>query len=169
MDDLTNSKFGEILHRQESTNPRRLVQDIMGYGGPMKCQAPQIRWGQENMRMKPKDCYIENQHAAGETMIVKQSGLHLMPDKAFLGASSDGLVTCTNVDTCCLGCLEIKCPYSIYKKLTVEMTPTAIADKFGDRFILKRGEGGELHTFTTGASLLCSSERRIGCNRQRTM
>ena len=29
---------------------------------------------------------------------MKQSGLHLMPEKAFLGASSDGLVTCTNVD-----------------------------------------------------------------------
>ena len=45
---LTSSKFGEIFHRRESTNPRRLVRDIMGYGGPMKCQAPQIRWGREN-------------------------------------------------------------------------------------------------------------------------
>ena len=42
-DRLTSSKFGEILHRQQSTNPRRSVRDIMGYGGPMKCQPPQKR------------------------------------------------------------------------------------------------------------------------------
>ena len=51
-------------------------------------------------------------------MIVKRSGLHFMPEKAFLGASSDGSVTCTSVDTCCLGCLEIKCPYSIDENVT---------------------------------------------------
>lgn len=141
---LTSSKFGEILHRRESTDPRRLVRDIMGYAPPMKRLPPQIRWGLEN-EDKARRCYIENRRVAGETMIVKQSGLHLMPEKAFLGASSDGLVTCTSVDTCCLGCLEIKCPYSIDKFVTVEMTPTAIADKFGDKFFLKKGEDGGLH------------------------
>ena len=68
-----------------------------------------------------------------------------MPEKAFLGASSDGLVTCISVDTCCLGCLEIKCPYSIDKNVSIEMTPTAIADIFEDKVFLKRGEDGELH------------------------
>ena len=29
--------------------------------------------------------------------------------------------------------------------ITVEMTPTAIADKFEDKFVLKRGEGEGLH------------------------
>ena len=77
--------------------------------------------GREN-EDEARRCYIENRHAVGETMIVKQSGLHLMPEKA-LGASSDGLVTYTSVDTCCLGCLEIKCPYSIDKNITIEMTP----------------------------------------------
>ena len=140
---LTSSKFGEILHRRESTDPRRLVQDIR-YGPPMKRLPPQICWDQEN-EDKARRCYIENRHVAGETMIVKQSGSHLMPEKVFLGASSDGLVTCTSVDTCCLGCLEIKFPYSIDKFITAEMTPTAIADKFGDKFFLKRGENGGLH------------------------
>ena len=27
---LTSSRFGELLHRRSSTNPRRLVRDIMG-------------------------------------------------------------------------------------------------------------------------------------------
>ena len=85
------------------------MQDFMGYGGPMKSLPPWIRWDQENEDEAQK-CYIENWHAAGETLIVKRSRLHLMPEKAFLGASSDGLVTCTSVDTCCLGWLEIRCP-----------------------------------------------------------
>ena len=141
---ITSSRFGEILHRRESTNPRRLVRDFMGYGGPMTILPPQIRWGKEN-EDKARKCYIDNRHHAGETMIVEDSGLHLMPEKAYLGASSDGKVTCTSVDTCCSGCLEIKCPYSIDKCITVEMTPGEIADKFGEKFFLKRGEDGELH------------------------
>ena len=70
-----------------------------------------------------------------------------MPEKAFLGTSSDGLVTCTTVDTSCLGCLEIKCPYSIDNNVIVEMTPAVIADKFGDKFILKRGKDGKLQRY----------------------
>ena len=45
---LTSSRFGEILHQRYSTNPRNLVRDIMGYGGPIKCLTPAIRWGKEN-------------------------------------------------------------------------------------------------------------------------
>ena len=87
---LTISKFGEILHRRQSTHPRRLVWDIMGYGGPMKSLPPQIRWGREN-EDEDQRCYIENRHAAEETMIVKRSGLHLMPEKAFLVHHQMGL------------------------------------------------------------------------------
>ena len=47
--------------------------------------------------------------------------------------------------TCSLGCLEIKCPYSIDKNVTVEITPTTIAEKFEEKFFLKKGENGELH------------------------
>ena len=45
---LTSSRFGEILYRRSSTNPRRLVRDIMGYGGPIKCVTPAMWWGKEN-------------------------------------------------------------------------------------------------------------------------
>ena len=62
---LTSFKFGEILYRRQSTHPRRLVQDIMGYGGPMKSLPPQTRWGREN-EDEAQRCYIENRHAAGE-------------------------------------------------------------------------------------------------------
>ena len=58
-------------------------------------------------------CYIEDRLKVGEEMTVTPSGLHLMPSKSYLGASSDGLVLCSNVDTLCQGCMEVKCPYSI--------------------------------------------------------
>ena len=44
---------------------------------------PHICWGKEN-KDKAWKCYIDNWHCAGETMIVQDSGLHLMPIKAYL-------------------------------------------------------------------------------------
>ena len=44
----------------------------MGYDEHMKSLPPHIRWGQEN-EDKAQRYYIENQHDAGETVIVKQS------------------------------------------------------------------------------------------------
>ena len=46
--------------------------------------------------------------------------------QSYLGASPDGLVLCSSVDTLCNGCLEIKCPYSIGGCVTVEFSPKAI-------------------------------------------
>ena len=115
----------------------------MGYGGPMKTLPPQIRWGKEKEERACKR-YIENRKDVGELMEVLPSGLHLMPEKAYLGASTDGIVVCRSVDTCCIGCFEIKCPYSIDGNITVEMSPQNIAEKFDD-FFLKKGADGELH------------------------
>ena len=109
---LTSPRFGEILRRRPSTDSRRLVQDIMGYGRPMQHVPPQIRWGKQN-EDKARQLYIENRKAVGEIMQVTCCGLHLMPEKSYLGASSDGKVFCTSVDTCCTGCIEIKCPYAL--------------------------------------------------------
>jgi len=53
-------------------------------------------------------------------MEVSPSGLHLMIEKPFLGASSDGKVHYCSADTCCI---EIKCPHSIDKSITIELSP----------------------------------------------
>ena len=45
---LTSSRFGEILNQRSSIDPKRLVRDIMGYGGPMKNFPLQIHWGKKN-------------------------------------------------------------------------------------------------------------------------
>ena len=141
---LTSSKFGEILRRRPSTDSRRLVRDIMGYSKPMQHLPPQIRWGKQN-EDKARQLYIENRKTVGEVMQVTCCGLHLMPERSFLGATSDGKVVCTSVDTSCTGCLEIKCPYSIENTVTIELSPDDIAREFGDKFFMKKGDDGNLH------------------------
>ena len=142
---ITSSRFGEILHRKSSTNPQRLVKDIMGYGkSEAKHLAPQMRWGRDNEPVACK-CYLEDRQKEGEAMSFEPTGLYLLPEKSYLGASADGKLLCTSVDTCCIGCLEIKCPYSIDGTLTVSLTPVEIADKYGKKFFMQRGEDGLLH------------------------
>ena len=145
---LTSSRFGEIMHRRQSTDPRRLIKDIMGYGGQMQHIPPQIRWGRENEDAARK-CYIANRKACGEDMVVESTGLRLLPEKPYLGASSDGKVIFTNIDTCCIGCLEIKCPYSIEGNVTVELTPDEIEQKYGRKFFMRRGDDKMLHLAET--------------------
>ena len=141
---LTSSRFGEILHRRSSTSSRRLVKDIMGYGGPMKSLSPAMRWGKDN-EDNAHQRYIHDRALVGEAMTVTSSGLHLMADKSYLGASPDGLVLCTNVDTLCNGCLEVKYPYGIDGSVTIELSPHGIVEKFGDKFFMKTREDGSLY------------------------
>ena len=55
--------------------------------------------------------------------------MSVVPEKSYLGASSDGKMIYTNIDTCCIGCLEVKCPYSIEGNVTMELTPDEIEQK----------------------------------------
>jgi len=137
-------RFGEILYRRSSTNPRRLVRDIMGYGGPMKCLTPAMRWGKEN-ECNARQRYILDRLSVGENMVVTSCGLHLMADKSYLGTSPDGLVSWTSVDTLCNGCLEVKCPYSMDGSVTIELSPQGIAEKFGDKVFMKFREDRSLY------------------------
>ena len=91
----------------------------------MKKVPPQIRWRKGN-EDRARQCYIESRKHCGEDVEVEASGLHLIPDKSFIG---DGKVVCRNVDTCSWRCLEIKCPYNINAQVTVSMSPTEIVDK----------------------------------------
>ena len=103
----------------------------------------QIRWSEENEERACK-CYTENRKDVGELMEVLPSGLHLMPEKAYLGASTDGIIVCRSVDTCCIGCLKMKSPYSIDGNVTVEISPQNIAEK-SDNFFSRNGADGELY------------------------
>ena len=144
---LTSHRFGEILRRRESTDPSRLVKAIMGYGGGMKGLPPAIRWGRDN-EPKARQLYIHDRKGKGEIMHVRDSGLTLLEEKSFLGASSDGIVTCANADLNVVGCLEVKCAFSVDGKSVVNLTPNEIADKFGKKFCLQKGDDGVLHLAT---------------------
>ena len=74
----------------------------MGYG-KSKYLAPALRWGRDN---EPKILYLEDQQKLGEPMLFKSTGLHLLPEKPYLGASADGKLLYTSAGTCCIGCLE---------------------------------------------------------------
>lgn len=106
---IISSRFEEILHRRQSTNPRRLVKDIMGYGEKMKCLPPQMRWGKDSEPTAIK-CYLESRQKNGEAISFEPTGLHLLPEKCYLGASSDGKLLCTSVDTCFYGCWKLNAP-----------------------------------------------------------
>ena len=119
----------------------------MGYGKGMNHSnhiPPQIRWGRNNEPLARK-CYLENRQTAGEDIVFESAGLSLLAEKPYLGASSDGRLTCKSVDACCIGCLEIKCPYSIKGSLTITLTPDKIANQYGKHFFMRRGENGLLH------------------------
>ena len=81
----------------------------MGYGRLMKSLSPAMWWGKDNEDNAHQRC-IHDRALVGEAMTVTSSGLNLMVDKSYLGAYPDKLVLCTNVDTLCSGCLEVKCP-----------------------------------------------------------
>ena len=57
----------------------------------MKNFSPQIHWGKEHEERACK-YYNENRKDAVELMEVLPFGLHLMPEKAYLGASTDGII-----------------------------------------------------------------------------
>ena len=130
----------------------------MGYGEKMKYLPPQMRWVKDNELIAVK-CYLESRQKNGEAITCEQTGLHLLPEKYYLGMSSDGKLLCVSVDTCCYGCPEIKCPYSIDGSLIITLTPNEIAEKYGNKTFHAKGR----RWFTSSATqpfLLCPSTRR---------
>ena len=68
-----------------------------------------LSWGMENEEVTRReyDLVSRGKHSS---LQIKATGLHVSPKYPHLGASPDGLLTCT----CCGdGLLEIKCPYSL--------------------------------------------------------
>ena len=128
-------------------NPAVLVKSIMGYQEKF-VSTPAMKWGRDNEE-KARRKYIQEREAVGEKMSVRETGLTLCPTMSYIGASADGYVTCHSVDTCCCGALEIKCPFSINNESVVHLTPQEIAERFGNKFCLGKGEDGTLRLRTS--------------------
>lgn len=115
------------------------------YGIPEEIFFNTSNEGGKDNEEKARKMYIWEREAVGENMSVRETGLTLCPTMSYIGASADGYVTCHSVDTCCCGALEIECPFSIGNESVVHLTPHQIAERFGNKFCLVKGENGMLH------------------------
>ena len=81
----------------------------MGYHSPLAAISlpPQLEWGRTREAVARQD-YVTAMKARGHHVVVKECGLSLLANRAYLGASSDGRVY-DPVSTPQNGVLEIKC------------------------------------------------------------
>lgn len=104
---LTASRFRAICHTSVIKPAESLVKQILQQAPPPKGAA--LAWGLQN-ESKAKQQYEVTMKAVHSSFQVKDTGLHVNTAYPYLGASPDGLVSCS----CCgAGLLEIKCPYSV--------------------------------------------------------
>ena len=80
-----------------------------------------------------------NRKACGEDLVVESTELHLLLEKLYLGASSDGRMIYTNINSCCINCLEMKCPYSIKDNVNSR------ANNNMEKLFMHRGNNNMLH------------------------
>ena len=124
---LTASRFHSICHTKIQHPSQSLISAVFQHNAGSK-SAP-ITWGLENERVARQQ-YEEASKNTHSSFQIKPAGLYVNPNYPHLGASPDGLVTCT----CCGdGLLEIKCPYSIR-----HTTPNSA----GNNFYLKHTSQG---------------------------
>lgn len=104
---ITASNFGSIIKQRTSTRPDNLIARLRGYKSVPPTRA--VVHGRTREPEARRD-YVKNHIATcgGRVEVRANIRLHVDLEHPFLGASLDGLVTCSKCGT---GALEIKCPY----------------------------------------------------------
>ena len=101
---ITASKVYDVAHRLPSTDPSNLVSKIMGYSSNDLSSIPAVKYGVENEPIA-RDWYANQMRLVHQDFNCRESGFYIYQPKPFLGASPDGIVSCS----CCgRGILEIK-------------------------------------------------------------
>ena len=111
---ITASVFGAVCRTSLSNPSQSLINRILQVSTPPPTAS--IQWGIENEERARSEYKAQamNCHANLE---LRTTGLHVNPRFPHLGASPDGLVSCS----CCgKGLLEIKCPFSIRNGIPLE-------------------------------------------------
>ena len=103
---ITSTTFHRACTVKADSAKIKLVKDIMHYDNvDLNCNA--VLWGRENEDIARRQ-YIEAMQKKHTHFEVKKCGLFVHENRPHLGASPDGVTTCS----CCgRGTLEIKCPY----------------------------------------------------------
>lgn len=113
---ITASVANDVLHTSVDNPSQSLVKKIC-YQNKKQINVPSLMWGREKEK-NALDQYklaISTQH---ENFRLEKTGLGIIPTKPYIGATPDGMFTCS----CCgTGVVEIKCPYSLRDKNTEEM------------------------------------------------
>ena len=138
---ITASHFHDVYKHMQSGRkyPISIIKRIMQYYSNVD-NVNAMKWGREN---EDRGCqqYISCMEGKHDNFRVKKSGLVVDPKYPFLGASPDGLVSCT----CCgTGVVEIKCPFK-YR----HCMPTNCEQLSDTTYFLKRGTTGEIHLSPT--------------------
>lgn len=124
---VTASKLRKVLHTDYSSPSVSLLKSIC-YPQLMKFYSKACEYGRqhEDDALRVYRDGMQNDHNCFE---LKKSGLVLDPDNPFIGASPDGIFSCS----CCgKGVVEVKCPFSCRDKSFSE----AVQDK---TFCLQEG------------------------------
>lgn len=112
---ITASNFGAAVGMNKYKSPKGLLKDLLW--NTFKGNAA-TRWGSEHEDIA-RDAYVARVRAdiaAGESeytsIRVEETGLHVNPDRAWMGSSPDGVVHVTRRDgSAHKFLLEIKCPF----------------------------------------------------------
>lgn len=103
---LTASRFGTVCKTNPDKPSKSLLSAILNRSS---ITAPALKWGQMNEERARQE-YKDFSRTLHDSFSLASTGLHVNPLHPHLGASPDGLISCS----CCgEGLLEIKCPYNI--------------------------------------------------------
>ncbi|KAL5483853.1 hypothetical protein EMCRGX_G020270 [Ephydatia muelleri] len=128
---ITASKFSAVCHTSISSPSQSFVEGILKEQNSARRGIPALGWGLEKEPCAREE-YRQKMKKTHVNFKVEQAGLFVHPLYPHLGASPDGLISCT----CCgKGVIEIKCPYSIQ-----DSDPAAAVDTAN--FYLEHSEGG---------------------------
>ena len=117
---ITASQIGKVVKCAEMKFPTSIVNSIMQYK-TLNPNIPALKWGrqsEENARQDYK-MEMEKNHVDFE---VQKAGLLISTKYPFLGATPDGIVSCS----CCgTGLLEVKCPFKYRDSNPCEINDTS--------------------------------------------
>ncbi len=106
---ITASVAHDVLHTKMSKPAKSLILKICQESKTTTSKVPSLRWGNDHEKVALEEyCLIlHTEHSKYE---IKECGLKLYQEFPFIGASPDGIFTCTCHKSEFL--IEIKCPYS---------------------------------------------------------
>ena len=126
---ITASRFYEVTHMRESTDPSRIVNDLLAnkFGSSSGNLPPSLKWGIENEAVAVK--LFKKKHRLNHIHFkFYDMGLVVDSQSNFLGATPDGIIDCS---VCGKFLIEVKCPWSMryYEPDTAATANKCINDK----------------------------------------